>query len=165
MRLFAVISSQTTTFTESTLNADVYTDARDVWQKAHGACSGYGHRLRTKCLPQDAAGVSTVSVQLPALYLQALDSKGQFQDQYYFYLQDTSFAEFLMMNWYTSTCPLANHLNNINVAMQTREGRHTYDGTDFKVFKGTELTWSKAPECDEEVYVHLKRLFNVEFLN
>ena len=150
-------------FSPSTVDKAVYKDVGQIWQAAHGKCTGYGHRLRTKRIPQDLVGTSTVSVQLPALYLQALDSKGDFQDQYYFYLQDTSFAEFLMLNWYTSTCPLANHLNSINVAMQTEEGRHTYDGKEFKVFEGTKLTWIKKPEREDEVYMHLKQLFNLNF--
>lgn len=160
---YAVISGGTSCYSRSTLDTDVYKDVQDVWQAAHGACSGYGHRLRTKCMAEDSSGPSAVPVQLPALYLQALDSKRQFQDQYYFCLQDTSFAEFLMLNWYTSTCPAANHLNSIIVAVQTPEGRHTYDGNEFKVFKGTELAWSKAPNSDNEVYLYLKQLFGLSF--
>ena len=131
----------------------------------HGKCSGYGHRLRLKSLPADAVGTGTLSsaAQQPDLYLQALDSKGDFQDQYFFHSQDTKFAEVVMLNWYTSTCPLANHLNSINVAMQTQEGRHTYDGKEFKIFKGTELSWSAIPESQDEVYMQLQKLFNLNF--
>ncbi|KAA6424871.1 MAG: N-hydroxyarylamine O-acetyltransferase [Trebouxia sp. A1-2] len=43
----------------------------------------------------------------------------------------------------------------------TPEGRHTYDGKEFKVFKGTKLGWSKRPESEDEVYFHLKQLFNL----
>ena len=161
--LLAVITSHGRLYSESTLAKELYKDAEEVWQAAHGSCSGYGHRLRTKYTPEDATGSSTIPAQLPALYLQALDSKGEFQDQYYFYLQDTSYAEFLMLNWYTSTCPLANHLNSVNVAVQTPEGRHTYDGKEFKVFKGTQLAWSKTPVSEEEVYALLKQLFNLTF--
>lgn len=159
----AVTSTGGKPFSESTLGRDVYKDVQQVWQAAHGNCSGYGHRLRTKHVAEDAQGASKIPAQLPALYLQALDSNGQFQDQYYFHVQDTSFAEFLMLNWYTSTCPLANHLNSINVAIQTQDGRHTYDGKEFKVFKGTRLSWSKAPKTQEEVYMHLDQLFHLTF--
>ena len=141
----------------------MYKGVQQVWQAAHGLCPGYGHRLRTNTIPEDAMGTSTIPAETSVLFLQALDSNGDFQDQYYFTLQNTSFAEFLMLNWYTSTCPLANHLNSINVAVQTLQGRHTYDGNEFKVFKGTTLVWSKAPESDKEVYVHLKQLFNLVF--
>lgn len=159
----AVGNSSEKLYSESTLAKDVYKDVQQIWEAAHGACSGYGHRLRTTCMSDYPLSSSTVVVQMTALYLQALDSKGEFKDQYHFHLQDTSFAEFLMSNWYTSTCPLANHLNSINVAMQTEEGRHTYDGKEFKIFKGTELAWSKAPESQEEVYMHLKQLFDLDF--
>ena len=147
----AVISSSERLYTHDTLTRDVYKDVQQVWQAAHGLCPSYGHRLRTNTLPEDAVGSSTRPVQISALYLQALDSSGDFQDQYYFVLQDTSFAEFVMLNWYTSTCPLANHLNSISIAVQTLQGRHTYDGKEFKVFKGTTLAWSKAPELQKEV--------------
>lgn len=161
--MFAVISSDERLYTHDTLAKDIYKDAQQVWQAAQGMCCGYGHRLRTKSVPEDSVGTSISPAQMPALYLQALDSKGEFQDQYFFHLQDTKFAEFVMLNWYTSTCPSANHLNSVNVAKQTQEGRHTYDGKEFKVFKGTQLAWLKVPECLEEVYVYLKQLFNLSF--
>ena len=97
------------------------------------------------------------------MFMQALDSKEDFQDLYFFHLQDTKFAECLLLNWYTSTCPLANHMNNVIVAMQTPDGRHTYDGKEFKVFRGTKLAWSKHPESEEEVYILLKQLFRLTF--
>ncbi|KAL0048350.1 hypothetical protein WJX82_001452 [Trebouxia sp. C0006] len=106
---------------------------------------------------------STLCSELYKDVQDALDSKGCFQDLYFFHLQETKFPEFLLLNWYTSTCPLASHLNNVVVAMQTPEGRHTYDGKEFKVFQGTTLSWSKHPKSEDEVYLYLKQLFNLKF--
>ncbi len=159
----AVINNDKMSYTKITLCTEVYKEVQDVWQAAQGSCSGYGHRLRMKCTSGEVLDNSMARVQMPGLFMQALDSRGQFQDQYVFQLQDASFAEFLMLNWYTSTCPLANHLNNIVVAKQTPEGPRTYDGKEFQVFKGTELTWSKHPESEDEVDLHLKQLFNLSF--
>ncbi|DBA68537.1 TPA: hypothetical protein ACH3X2_013601 [Trebouxia sp. C0005] len=159
---FASVSNkEDKSYTESKLCSELYKGVQDVWQAAHGTCSGYGHRLRTKSTLENTTENTTLQIQLPGLFMQALDSKGCFQDLYFFHLQDTKFPEFLLLNWYTSTCPLASHLNNVVVAMQTPEGRHTYDGKEFKVFKGTKLGWSKRPESEDEVYFHLKQLFNL----
>jgi len=159
----AVSNKEDKSYTESTLCSELYKDVQDVWQAAHGTCSGYGHRLRTKSTSENTTENAALQIQLPGLFMQALDSKGCFQDLYFFHLQETKFPEFLLLNWYTSTCPLASHLNNVVVAMQTPEGRHTYDGKEFKVFKGTTLSWSKHPEAEDEVYLRLKQLFNLKF--
>lgn len=159
----AVNNKEDKAYTESTLCSELYKGVQDVWQAAHGTCSGYGHRLRTKSTSENTTENATLQIQLPGLFMQALDSKGCFQDLYFFHLQETKFPEFLLLNWYTSTCPLASHLNNVVVAMQTPEGRHTYDGKEFKVFQGTTLSRSKHPKSEDEVYLYLKQLFNLKF--
>ena len=159
---FAAVSlSADSSFTDSTLAMHVYQDVDDIWVKANANCPGYGHRLRTKRTNEDITDSSTI--QMPGLFVQALDSKGQFQDLYSFHVQDTNFAEYEMLNWYTSTCPAANHLKNIVVAQQTADGRHTFDGKEFKVFSNTQLTWSRCPESDEETYRQLHLLFELPF--
>ncbi len=158
----AVSNTEHKSYTESTLCSELYKDVQDVWQAAHGKCSGYGHRLRTKSTSENITGNAMLQIQLPGLFMQALDSKGCFQDLYFFHLQETKFPEFLLLNWYTSTCPLASHLNNVVVAMQTPEGRRTYDGKEFKNFQGTTLSWSRHPESEDEVYLRLKQLFNLK---
>ena len=150
-------------FSKSTLDADIYEGAKDVWQAANGQCSGYGHRLRTRSFSESLSDDSTLQIQQPAFFVQALDSTGQFQDQYLFQLQASMFAEFAMLNWYTSTCPDANHLKNVIVARQTLLGRHTYNGKEFKVFEGTTCTWVKHPETQQEQYKCLQELFNICF--
>lgn len=95
--------------------------------------------------------------------MQALDSHGDFQDQYFMQLQETKFAEFEMLNWFTSTCPDANHLKNVVVAKQTPVGRNTYNGKEFKVFEGTTCTWQKQPETQQEQYMYLQQLFELSF--
>ena len=159
----AVAKSDGSLFSKSTLDADIYHDAKDVWQAASGQCSGYGHRLRTKSFSESLSDIATLHIQQPVLIVQALDSQGEFQDQYSFQFQATSCAEFEMLNWYTSTCPDANHLKNVIVARQTLLGRNTYNGKEFKVFEGTTCTWVKHPKTQQEQYKYLQQLFELCF--
>ena len=163
--LSAVINTNTRGYTESTRSRRIYTGAEDVWEAANAACVGYGHRLRTRCMSEAGSEESSISMQPPELFMQALDSNGEFQDQYVFAFHDTQFAEFEMLNWYTSTCPEANHLMNVVVAKQTPQGRHTYNGQEFKSFTGTKLAWSKRPQSDAEVYRYLQELFSLNFVS
>lgn len=156
-------NSDDSLFTKTTLDADVYEDAEDVWQAANGQCPGYGHRLRTKSISENLSDNAALHIQQPAVFVQALDSQGHFQDQYFFQFQATMFAEFEMLNWYTSTCPDANHLKNVIVARQTLLGRNTYNGNKFKVFEGTMCTWVKHPETQQEQLKYLEQLFEMCF--
>ena len=157
----AVAENAESSFTESTLNEAVYKDAEDVWQAANGHCPGYAHRLRTQLLPETSSAKAAMQIQTPDFYVQAVDSKGQFKDLYFFRFQGIQFAEFQMLSWYTSTCPNANLIRKVIVAKQTPTGRHTYDGKEFKVFEGTKCVWLKHPETSEEEYAHLQQLFGI----
>lgn len=150
-------------FSKSTLDADVYDAAKDVWHAATGQCSGYGHRLRSKQLSEVPSDDAALQIQKPAFFVQALDSQGQFQDQYFFQFQATDVAEFDMLNWYTSTCPDANHLKSVVVARQTPLGRNTYNGKEFKMFEGTTCTWVRQPKTQQEQYLYLQQLFELRF--
>ena len=150
-------------FSKTTLDAESYHDAENIWQAASGQCSGYGHRLRTQSFSEALVDDATLQLQPPAIIVQALDSQGRFQDQYAFHFQATKCAEFEMLNWYTSTCPDANHLKNVVVARQTLLGRNTYNGKQFKVFEGTTCTWVKHPETQQEQYKYLQQLFELCF--
>lgn len=94
----AVSNKEDKSYTESKLCSELYKGVQDVWQAAHGTCSGYGHRLRTKSTLENTTENTTLQIQLPGLFMQALDSKGCFQDLYFFHLQDTKFPEFLLLN-------------------------------------------------------------------
>ena len=159
----AVAKSAESSFTESTPNATVYKDAKDVWQAANGHCPGYAHRLRTQLLSEGSSENPAMQMHTPGLFMQAVDSKGQFKDLYFFRFQGIRFAEFQMLSWYTSTCPNANLIKKVIVAKQTPTGRHTYDGKEFKVFEGTKCVWLKHPETQEEEYMHLQQLFGINF--
>ncbi|KAL3154991.1 hypothetical protein ABBQ38_011516 [Trebouxia sp. C0009 RCD-2024] len=162
--LYVVVArSGDSLFSDSTLNVDVYQGAEDSWQAANGQCLGYAHRLRTNQFPDCSSDDPALQIQWPGFFVQALDSHGHFQDQYFMQFQETKFAEFEMLNWYTSTCPDANHLKNVVVAIQTPVGRNTYNGKEFKVFEGTSCKWLKQPETEQEQYKYLQQLFELQF--
>ena len=163
MCIVAVAKGDDSLFSKSTLDIDTYKEASGIWQAANAQCVGYAHRLRTKCFSETSSDDPALQIQWPGFFVQALDSSGQFQDQYFFQFQETQFAEFEMLNWYTSTCPDANHLKNVIVARQTPVGRNTYNGKEFKVFEGTRCTWVKHCETQQEQYVHLQQLFELSF--
>lgn len=155
-------------FTDSTTCRDMYDKAEEGWQAANECCSGYGHRIRWGSIMETGSSEirdeeSYRASQPSGYYMQALNSKGEFQDLYFFQMHHTSFAEIGMLNWYTATCPKAAHRKKVIVAKQTALGRHTYYGKVFKVFEGLQCVWTKQPDSDEDEEDLLHALFSIRF--
>ena len=152
--------------TESTLCREVYDKAEEGWQAANESCSRYGHRIRQGSIIETGSSGSSEedsyrAAQPSGYYMQALNSKGLFQDLYFFQMHHTGFAEIGMLNWYTATCPTAAHRQKVIVAKQTACGRHTFYGKMFKVFEGSQCVWTKQPKSNEDEEELLQALFGI----